>query len=197
MTALTKEQQDYLEKRKEKMSELRGLVVEKYTHALFENISQIRTTILSLSVTSGAIAAFSLNLFKNDLIKNKPFLIWSFIIFLIVVWEGYFYLKFILERENNQLAKTSDDYNNSITEVRKAIEKVSREKSSENVTTLQAAEARLNETFNKEYKKTDNWFVKNIGNLMLIPFTVSLLLIILSFVDLSQLWNYLNILCVK
>ena len=182
-----KDQKDYLRNRRLKVTKLREKVIDKYTPAIFENISQVRTTILSLSVTSGAIAAFSINLFDNNLIEDKRLLITAFFLFLIVVLEGYFYLKQVLEGENNQLAKTSDRYNKAISKVRDAIDKVLKDETNQSIRELQKAENDLTDAFTESPDRIDNWFVKNIGDLMLVPFTIAILLVAFSFVDLSQL----------
>lgn len=187
MVALTREQRDYLEKKRVKITELRKLVIDKYTPAIFENIKQIRETVRNLSITSGAIAAFSLSLFGKEAVKNETLLAIAFFLLLFVVWEGYFYLKLILEAENNRLCRKLDLYNAAITEVRVKIDNLLRSKraSKNAVESLFSAKQKLRETFEEEDEKTDNWFVKNIGNLMLIPFSLALLSIILSFIEFS------------
>lgn len=187
MAKLNKKQREYLATRRSKMVELRKMVIEKYTPAMFANITQIRTTIMSLSITSGAIAAFSINLFSNEQVRNKLLLLIAFLLLLLVVWEGYLYLKSILEKENNQLAKTTDDFHGAITKVRNAIDNVSRTGSPESVIALQKAEENINKVFGDKSSKTESWFMKNIGDLMLIPFSLALLLIAFSFFDFSPL----------
>lgn len=184
---LSKEQKDHLKTRRLKITELREKIIDKYTPAMIENISQVRTTILSLSVTSGAIATFSINLFDNDLIRNETFLIVSFFVFLIVILEGYFYLKQILERENNQLALTSNRYNSAISKVRDAIDKALEVQTIKSLEEWRNAENDLNDTFTESLNKIDNWFVKNIGDLMLLPFIMAILFLAFSFVDVSLL----------
>lgn len=193
MTSLTKEAANNLEEysnyQKKNLTKIRSFLNSKYTPAILENISQIRTTILSLSVTSAAIAAFSLNLFNNDLIKNKSLLLLSFLFFLLVTLLGYYYLKIILEKENNQLSQTTNEYNSAITKLGEAINNALEKKNSQSVEALLKEDANLNAIFHKNYEKKDIWFVRNIGDLMLAPFTLALLLIALSFLDFSQLAN--------
>jgi len=182
MTALSKEQRDFLEEQKKKYVDFRLFVVEKYTPAIFENIKEIRETIRNLSITSGAIGALTISLLDKSIVINKFIAILALAIFLFVVWEGFFYLKYILEKENNQLNERTDSLHKGITDVRNQINKALKDNSHEEAFKFLNVSKKLEEIV-QEDKKIDNWFVKNIGDLTFIPFTIACILIILSFVN--------------
>jgi len=186
MTSLTKGQKDFLEEQRRKYVDLRLYVVEKYTPAIFENIKEIRETIRNLSITSGAIGALTISLLDKSVVINRLFAILALGLFLFVVWEGFFYLKYILEKENNQLNERTDSLHKGITNVRNQIDKALKEDSCEEALKFSDVSKKLEEII-QEDKKIDNWFVENIGDLTLIPFTMACILIVLSFVNFSFL----------
>jgi len=51
-------------------------------------------------------------------------------VFLLVVWEGFFYLKYILEKENNQLNERITDLHKGITDVRNQIDEALKQRNS-------------------------------------------------------------------
>ena len=183
MTTLTKEQRDFLEEQKKKYIDFRLFVIEKYNPVIIENIKEIRDTIRNLSITSGAIGALAISLLDKSVVKNKSTALLALLIFLFVVWEGFFYLKYILEKENNQLHERTNVLHEAITKVRDQINKALNNDSHEEALKFLEVSKQLEEVVNQEDKKIDNWFVKNIGNLTLIPFSVACILIIVSFIS--------------
>ncbi len=131
MSELTKKQRGFLEEQKKKYLDFRLYVFEKYNPAIVENIKEIRDTIRNLSITSGAIAALTISLLDKGIVQNKSIALLALSIFLIVVWEGFFYLKYILEKENNQLNKTTSELHKAISDVRDQINKALDENSHE------------------------------------------------------------------
>ena len=100
----------YIEAEIEKDRQLRDLVVDKYTPAIFDNIKQYRTWVTQLPIIAGAIAAFSLNIANSNFIKNQSLFTASLFFFLFVIAYSVFYLKVKLENENKSLAGTYDQF---------------------------------------------------------------------------------------
>lgn len=191
MTALTPEQIGFLNDQKNKYVDFRLFVVEKYTPAVFENIKEMRETIRNLSITSGAIGALTIGILDKEVVKNKLTVLPALLIFLFVVWLGFFYLKYILEKENRQLSERTDSLHKSITDIRNQIDKALSENSHEEALKFLDISKKLEEVVQEE-KKIDNWFVRYIGDLMLVPFTIGCILLVVSFVDIN-LFEMMNV----
>lgn len=76
-----------------------------------ENIKQIRKLVERFIVISGAIIGFTLPIFgRTSLIRNPDILAYGLLFFILVVVYGFFYLKQVLTKENNNLAKQKQLY---------------------------------------------------------------------------------------
>lgn len=182
---LTQEQVNFLNNQREKYLDFRDFISKSFGPAIIENIKEIRETVRNLSITSGAIGALALSLLDKEIVKNKPLAFIALGLFLFVVWEGFFYLKHILEKENNQLAKRSDSLNKAIDNIRDQIDKILKENSQEELTKFMDNIKELEEVINEE--DGNDWFSRNIGDLTLTPFTIATVLIVLSFINMGNL----------
>jgi hypothetical protein len=72
----------------------------------------------------------------------------------------------------------------AISKVRDQIDKALEKNSHDEAIKFLDFKKKLEEVIQKD-DKVDNWFTKNIGNLMLYPFTFALVLIVASFIDFS------------
>jgi len=177
-----------LQKRKE-LKMKANLIKNMYTPAIFQNIKDLRDTIRNLCIVSGAIAALSINLLDTEAVLHKPLAIISSAFFLLVVWIGFVYLKTILERENHSVVKIPEKIIKAIAKVVKQIDKVSINYLESEERKIYDYEKELEIIQSQKEPQVGNWFTKNIGDVMLIPFTTACFLTIASFVKL----NYVNI----
>jgi hypothetical protein len=188
---LNTKQKEFLKKEREKIVNLRLMVIQKYGPAIFDNIKQMRETVRNLSITSGAVATLSITLVGKSVIINDILLILAILIFLLVVWLGFFYLKIVLESENKKLSLRSEKYNKKITEVRKQIDKSLKNNSAEEAKKVLGLYEELEKVFREEPDKKDLKLSKYIGDLTLIPFTAAILLLIMAFIKLNLGWYLL------
>lgn len=174
-----------LKKLRKNIVDLRQEINQKLEQALRDNIKGIRSLVTNITLISGAIAAFSLTLYTSDLLKNPNLLTAALLSLLFCIWFGVFYLKSILENENKKLDSMMSTYNSTLTEAREAIDKAL------NKTTLETVKKAL-ETYNSltdkladnigSIIKYEEFYIRHVGDIQLGFFTLSLLLIVASFI---------------
>ncbi len=112
---------EYKIKLAEEIIEEREFVNNKYLSLKVETIKQFRDLIIQFVIISSGIIGFTLPVFdKTQLVKNKTFLIGGLAELLIIVLFGFYYLKNILEKENDSLEKDSKAFNEYLDKKRDA-----------------------------------------------------------------------------
>lgn len=106
----------------EEHGKLRDQIGDSFTKMRIDNIKQIRDLVKNFILISSAIVGFSLPVFgRVDLIKSSIFLIGGLGEFLIVILYGFYYLKIVLEVENNRLATQHKEFIEVLDELQKNI----------------------------------------------------------------------------
>lgn len=186
---MTKE--EYIIWQIEQDDKLRNLINTSYITAQMDNIKQMRSLIIHFIAISAAIVGFTIPVLgRTELVKTQVFLIGGLFELLIVIAYGFWYLSWMLQKENRELTLQHKKFSEYLDKPREARNKFLANMTDEN---LQAWQDQQKEIMNDlgnvppRVQKPDHALDIIFG-----AFFIALVLIILSLVDFSSLELLIN-----
>ena len=176
-------QEEYVITQIEQDDKLRGLINSSYISAQMDNIKLMRGLIIQFITISAIIIGFTIPVLGGThLIKSQNFLVGGLLELLIVIIYGFWYLTWMLQKENRELAQQHKRFSDYLDKPREARNQFLKNMTKENWEEWQNRQRDIfNEIQRTPQKKQKPDYALDI---IFSAFFIALLLIVFSLIDL-------------
>lgn len=169
----------------EQDNKLRDVINNSYLKAQMENIKLMRGLIIQFIAISAAIVGFTVPILgRTDLVKSSPMLIGGLFELLIVIIYGFWYLTWMLQKENRELVEQHKKFNSYLDNPRDARNKFLINMTEETFKQWKEEQKKILDELQTEPKKPGK--PDYALDIIFGGFFIALVLIVLSLIDFSN-----------